>query len=136
VLARDPDSVDEAPSSSSSTRRRRTPPRIAAEGARTATAISGRASSRHRSRFRPRRATFLAEDEPETFAPVELFREHEDFMTVVARLVEREYRQAGAAQAQLNQLTSELLHTTVIFAGSSVLLALLFAIITVRMGRG
>jgi hypothetical protein len=40
-------------------------------------------------------------------------------MTVVARLVEREYRTAGAAQAQLNQLTSDLLHTTVIFAGAA-----------------
>ncbi len=133
VLARDPDSVDEGAILKQLDAADADTARIAAEGARTAdrdlwvrlkqASLAFSAEARH----------ILAEDEPETFAPVELFREHEDFMTVVARLVEREYRTAGAAQAQLNQLTSKLLRTTVIFAGASVLLALLFAIITVRM---
>jgi signal transduction histidine kinase len=133
VLARDPDSVDEGAILKQLDTADADTARIAAEGARTpdrdlwarlqAASLAFSGEARH----------ILAEDEPETFAPVELFRDHEDFMTVVARLVEREYQQAGAAQAQLNQRTSDLLHTTVIFAGSSLLLALLFAIITVRM---
>ncbi|MGB9456348.1 MAG: sensor histidine kinase [Bryobacteraceae bacterium] len=133
VLARDPDSVDsdailkQLDSADADTAR------IAAEGARTADRDLWARLEQASRAFSAEARHILAEDEVETFAPVELFREHEDFMSVVARLVEREYRQAGAAQAKLNQLTSELLGTTVIFAGASVLLALLFAIITVRM---
>ena len=133
VLARDPDSVDEGAILKQLDTADADTARIAAEGARTADRDLWARLKQASFAFSAEARHILAEDEPETFAPVELFREHEDFMTVVARLVEREYRQAGAAQAQLNQLTSELLHTTVIFAGSSVLLALLFAIITVRM---
>ena len=133
VLARDPDSVDSGAILKQLNSADADTARIAAEGARTAdrdlwarlrqASLAFSAEARH----------ILAEDEPETFAPVELFREHEDFMSVVTRLVEREYREAGAAQAQLNLLTSELLRTTVLFAGASLTLALLFAMITVRM---
>jgi len=133
VLARDPDSVDEGAILKQLDAADADTARIAAEGARTADRDLWARLKQASLAFSAEARHILAEDEPETFAPVELFREHEDFMTVVARLVEREYRHAGAAQAQLNQLTSELLHTTVIFAGASVLLALLFAIITVRM---
>jgi signal transduction histidine kinase len=133
VLARDPDSVDEGAILKQLDNADADTARIAAEGARTADRDLWARLEQASLAFSAEARHILAEDEPETFAPVELFREHEDFMTVVARLVEREYRTAGAAQAQLNQLTSELLHTTVVFAGASVLLALLFAIITVRM---
>ena len=75
----------------------------------------------------------LAEDEPETFAPAELFRDHEAFLSVVARLVEAEYRKVNAAQGQIDRRSSRLLGLTVTFAGASVLLALVFAAITVKM---
>ena len=133
VLARDPDSVDEGAILKQLDTADADTARIAAEGARTADRDLWASLKQASLAFSAEARHILAEDEPETFAPVELFREHEDFMTVVARLVEREYRTAGAAQARLNQLTSELLRTTVIFAGASVLLALLFAVITVRM---
>ena len=133
VLARDPDSVDEGAILKQLDTADADTARIAAEGARTADRDLWASLKQASLAFSAEARHILAEDEPETFAPVELFREHEDFMTVVARLVEREYRTAGVAQARLNQLTSELLRTTVIFAGASVLLALLFAVITVRM---
>jgi len=133
VLARDPDSVDEGAILKQLDNADADTARIAAEGARTADRDLWARLEQASLAFSAEARHILAEDEPETFAPVELFREHEDFMTVVARLVEREYRTAGAAQARLNQLTSELLRTTVIFAGASVLLAMLFAVITVRM---
>ena len=133
VLARDPDSVDEGAILKQLDTADADTARIAAEGARTADRDLWASLKEASLAFSAEARHILAEDEPETFAPVELFREHEDFMTVVARLVEREYRTAGVAQARLNQLTSELLRTTVIFAGASVLLALLFAVITVRM---
>jgi len=133
ILARDPDSVDEEAILKQLDTADADTARIAAEGARTADRDLWARLQRASLAFSAEARHILAEDEPETFAPVELFREHEDFMTVVARLVEREYRQAGAAQAQLNQRTADLLRTTVIFAGSSLLLAVLFAMITVRM---
>ena len=133
VLARDPDSVDGAAILEQLDAADADTARIAAEGARTVdrdlwarlrqASLAFSAEARH----------ILAEKAPETFAPVELFREHANFMAVVERLVEREYRQAGAAQTQLNQRTAGLLATTVMFAGASVLLALVFAIVTVRM---
>jgi signal transduction histidine kinase len=51
----------------------------------------------------------------------------------VARLVEAEYRKVNAAQAQIDRRSSRLLGLTVTFAGASVLLALVFAAITVKM---
>ena len=48
-------------------------------------------------------------DEPETFAPAELFRDHEAFISVVAKLIEAEYRKVSAAQAQIDQRSSRLL---------------------------
>jgi signal transduction histidine kinase len=133
ILARDPDSVDAGAILQQLDTADADTARIAAEGARTADRDLWARLRQASLAFSSEARHILAEDEPETFAPVELFRQHEEFMSVVARLVEREYRQAGVAQAQLDRLTSELLETTVIFAGSSVLLALIFAIITVRM---
>jgi signal transduction histidine kinase len=75
----------------------------------------------------------LAADEPETFAPVDLFRDHEAFISVVAKLIEAEYRKVSTAQAQIDQWSRRLLGLTVIFAAASVLLALVFAAITIKM---
>jgi signal transduction histidine kinase len=133
VLARDPDSVDGAAIIEQLDAADADTARIAAEGARTADRDLWARLRQSSLAFSSEARHILAEKAPETFAPVELFREHANFMAVVARLVEREYRQAGAAQAQLNQRTAGLLSTTVIFAGVSVLLALGFAIVTVRM---
>jgi signal transduction histidine kinase len=78
----------------------------------------------------------LAAEEPETFAPVDLFRDHEAFLSVVAHLVEAEYRKVTAAQTQIDRRSSELLGTTLAFAAASLVLALVFAAITVRMVSG
>jgi signal transduction histidine kinase len=51
----------------------------------------------------------------------------------VAKLIEAEYRKVSAAQAQIDQRSTRLLDLTVTFAGVSVLLALVFAAITIKM---
>ena len=48
-------------------------------------------------------------------------------------MIEAEYRKVSAAQAQIDQRSSRLLSLTMTFAGASVLLALVFAAITVKM---
>src|ERR1019366_3627996 len=72
-------------------------------------------------------------EDPETFSSIDLFRFHGAFTTVVARLLEGEYRKLNAAQAQIERRTSHLRDNSLVFAGSSVLLALIFAVVTVRM---
>ncbi len=52
---------------------------------------------------------------------------------MVARLIEAEYRKVSAAQAQIDRLSSRLRNVSLLFASLSVLLALVFAVITVRM---
>ena len=64
---------------------------------------------------------------------VELFRDHEAFVSVVARLLESEYRKVIAAQTQVDQRSSRLVGSSLIFSSASILLALGFAVITVWM---
>jgi len=89
VLARDPDSVDEGAILKQLDAADADTARIAAEGARTADRDLWARLKQASLAFSAEARHILAEDEPETFAPVELFREHEDFMTVVARPARR-----------------------------------------------
>ena len=75
----------------------------------------------------------LSIEEPETFSSIDLFRFHGAFTSVVARLLEAEYRKLNAAQAQIEHRTSRLRDISLIFGAASVLLALIFAVVTVRM---
>ena len=51
----------------------------------------------------------------------------------MARLLEAEYRKLNAAQDQIEHRTSHLRDISLIFGAASVLLALIFAVVTVRM---
>ena len=64
---------------------------------------------------------------------MDLFRDHEAFIAVIARLIETQYRKVSAAQAQINRIAGRLLEASLLFASAAVLLALIFAGITVRM---
>jgi signal transduction histidine kinase len=75
----------------------------------------------------------LTAENVQTYASVDLFRDHEAFISVVARLLEVEYRKASAAQEQIDRRSSRLLRDSALFAGGSVLLALVFAALTLRM---
>jgi signal transduction histidine kinase len=75
----------------------------------------------------------LAQATPQSFTSMELFRDHEAFIAVVARLIETQYRKVSAAQAGINRVTGRLLEGSLLFASASVLLALILAGITVRM---
>jgi signal transduction histidine kinase len=133
VLARDPDVVDYVAILNQLDEADRDIDRISAEGSQTPERdlwMNLKQSSLNFS-FEARR--ILAAEEPETFAPVELFRDHEAFISVVTRLVEAEYRKVAAAQAEIDHHSRDLLHSTLAFAAASLLLALVFAGVTVRM---
>jgi signal transduction histidine kinase len=132
-MARDPDSLDYVQILSQLDAADRDIDRISAEGAGTPERDLWARLKQSSMQFSQEARRILAEDQPETFAPTELFRDHEAFISVVARLVEADYRKVNAAQTQIDQRSSRLLSLTMTFAGASVLLALIFAAITVKM---
>ena len=133
VLARDPDVVDYVAILNQLDEADRDIDRISAEGAQTPEHDLWTKLRQSSLNFSSEARRILAAEEPETFAPSELFRDHEAFLSVVARLVEAEYRKVTAAQTQIDARSSELLGTTLAFAAASLVLALVFAGITVRM---
>jgi signal transduction histidine kinase len=78
----------------------------------------------------------LSVDEPETFQSIDLFRYHGAFASIVARLLEAEYRKLNLAQAEIDRRTERTASLSLGFASAAVLLALVFAVITVRMVSG
>jgi signal transduction histidine kinase len=133
IMARDPDSLDYIQILKQLDEADRDIDHISAEGGQTPDHDLWARLKQSSMQFSQEARRILAEDEPETFAPAELFRDHEAFISVVARLVEAEYRKVNAAQGQIDRRSSRLLGLTVTFAGASVLLALVFAAITIKM---
>ncbi len=133
VMARDPDSLDYIHILQQLDEADRDIDRISAEGAKTPESDLWARLKQSSVQFSDEARRILARMQPETFAPTELFRDHEAFISVVAKLIEAEYRKVSAAQAQIDQRSARLLGLTVTFAAASVLLALVFAAITVRM---
>ena len=132
-MARDPDSLDYVQILSQLDEADRDIDQISAQGAKTPESALWARLKQTSVQFSQEARRILAEDQPETFAPTELFRDHEAFISVVTHLVEADYSKVSAAQAQIDRRSSRLLSLTMIFAGASVLLALVFAAITVKM---
>ncbi len=133
VMARDPDSLDYIHILQQLDEADRDLDRISAEGAKTPEHDLWTRLKQSSAQFSQEARRILEVDAPETFAPTELFRDHEAFTSVVAKLIEAEYRKVSAAQTQIDQSLARLLQLTVIFAAVSVLLALVFAAITIKM---
>jgi signal transduction histidine kinase len=133
VMARDPDSLDYVHILQQLDDADRDIDRISAEGAKTPERELWARLQQSSMQFSEEARRILAVDAPETFAPAELFRDHEAFISVVARLIEGEYHKVSASQAQIDRRSTHLLALTVAFAASSVLLALVFAAITIKM---
>ncbi len=133
VLARDPDSVDYNKIMAQLDEADHDIARISDEGARTAEHDLWQRLNRSSLDFSREARRLLDIDDPETFASIDLFRFHGAFASVVARLLEAEYRKLNTAQGQIERRTSRLRDVSLAFAGASVLLALIFAVVTVRM---
>jgi signal transduction histidine kinase len=133
VLARDPDSVDYDRIMAQLDEADRDIGRISAEGARTPEQQLWQRLAQTSADFSREARRLLTAENVQTYASVDLFRYHEAFITVVARLIEAEYRKVSAAQAQIDHRSARLLTSSAFFAGGSLLLALAFAAITLRM---
>ncbi len=133
ILARDPDSVDDGKILSQLDEANRNIDRIVAVGAQTP-------QKRLYDQLRQTSAAFSAEvrrlldvEEPETFSSQDLFREHEAFISVVAKLIESSYRRAVAAQNQIDRRSESLVKQSAAFLAAFLTLALLCTVLTVRL---
>jgi signal transduction histidine kinase len=133
LLARDPDSVDFDHIMAQLDEADRDIARISAEGAQTPESRLWSRLRRSSTDFSREARRLLTTDNVETYASIDLFREHEAFISIVARLLEAEYRKVSGAQTQIDRRSSQLFVQSAIFAGGSVLLALVLAAITLRM---
>jgi signal transduction histidine kinase len=133
VLARDPDSVDYEAILQQLDEADRNIARIANEGAQTP-------QNHLYDQLRQTSAAFSAEArrllnvaEPETFSSQDLFRDHEAFISVVAKLIEANYRRAVAAQNQIDHRSARLVKETAAFLAAFLTLALLCSVLTVGL---
>lgn len=133
VLARDPDSVDYDRIMTQLEEADRDIDRITVEGARTAESHLWKRLRQSSMDFSQEARRLLNGENVETYASVELFRDHEAFISVVARLLESEYRKVTTAQTQVDRRSSRLLGSSLVFSSASILLALAFAVTTVWM---
>ena len=136
ILARDPDVVDYDRIMTQLDEVDRDIDRISAEGAQTPEShLWGRLRD-HSREFSSEARRLLTAEDPETFSSSDLFRHHEAFTSVVARLIEAEYRKVSTAQAQIDRRSARLAEDSLVFACIGALLALVFAGVTVRMVSG
>ncbi len=133
ILARDPDSVDYDRIMSQLDEASRDIDRVSEEGAQTPEREWWMRLRQASADFTQEARRILAVENPETFRSLDLFRDHEAFIAVVARLIEAEYRKVNLAQAQIDERSKRLLNDSLLFSGASVLLAVVFAAVTVRM---
>ena len=133
VLARDPKSVDYAGIMAQLDEADRDIKRISAEGASTAEHDLWARLQQTSLAFSAEARGLLNDEAAETYATIDLFRDHEAFVSVVARLLAAEYGKANAAQAQIDRRSSRLLGTSFVFALASLLLGVVFAVVTVRL---
>lgn len=132
VLARDPESVDYEGIMSQLDEADRDIKRISAEGASTPESALWERLQKVSLAFSAEARQLLNDETAETYATIDLFRDHEAFVSVVARLLAVEYGKVSAAQAQINSRSSYLLETSILFASASLLLGLIFAVATIR----
>jgi len=133
ILARDPDSVDYDAIMQQLDEAGRDIDHICAEGSQTPERELWVRLKQASTDFSNEARRILAVENPQTFSSIDLFRYHEAFIGVIARLIEAEYRKVSASQAAINARSSRLLDDSFLFAAGSMLLALVLAFLTVRM---
>jgi signal transduction histidine kinase len=132
VLARDPDTVDYGRILSQLEEANRNIDRIAAEGAQTPQRKVYEQLKQTSAAFSSEARRLLDVDEPETFKSQELFRDHEAFISVVAKLIESSYRRAEAAQDQIDRRSEQLVKESAAFLSAFLVLAVVCSVVTVR----
>jgi signal transduction histidine kinase len=133
ILARDPDSVDYAKILAQLDQANQNIGRIVAEGAQTPQRGLYDQLRQTSAAFSAEARRLLAVEEPETFSSQDLFRDHEAFISVVAKLIEASYHRAVAAQFQIDHRSERLVKESAAFLAACLALALISTVLTVRL---
>jgi signal transduction histidine kinase len=133
ILARDPDSVDYAKILAQLDQANQNIGRIVAEGAQTPQRGLYDQLRQTSAAFSAEARRLLAVEEPETFSSQDLFRDHEAFISVVAKLIEASYHRAVAAQFQIDHRSERLVKESAAFLAACLALALVSTVLTVRL---
>ncbi len=133
IPARDPDSVDYAKILAQLDEANRDIGRIVAEGAQTSQRGLYDQLQQTSAAFSAEARRLLAVEEPETFSSQDLFRDHEAFISVVAKLIEASYHRAVAAQFQIDHRSERLVKESAAFLAACLALALISTVLTVRL---
>jgi len=133
ILARDPDSVDAGQILSQLDAADQNIGHIAAEGAQTPQRGLYQQLQQTSAAFSGEARRLLSVPEPETFSSQALFRDHEAFISVVAKLIEANYRRLVAAQKQIDYRSERLVKESAAFVAAFFILALACTVLTVRL---
>ena len=133
ILARDPDSVDGAQILAQLNAADQNIDKLVAEGAQTPQRRLFDQLRQTSAAFSGEARRLLSVEEPETFSSEALFRDHEAFISVVAKLIEANYHRAVAAQNQIDQRSERLVKTSFAFIVAFLVLALVCSVLTVRL---
>lgn len=133
VLARDPDSVDYQKILSQLDEADQDIDRIVAEGSQTPQRRLFDQLKQTSAAFSAEARRLLSVEEPETFSSQDLFRDHGEFISVVAKLIEASYRRAVAAQNQIDRRSARLVKESAAFLATFLTLALVCTVLTVRL---
>jgi signal transduction histidine kinase len=133
VLARDPDSVDYGKILSQLDEANQNIDHIVAEGSQTPQHRLYEQLKQTSAAFSAEAQRLLDVEEPETFSSQALFRDHEAFISVVAKLIEASYRRAVAAQNQIDGRSEKLVKESAAFLAAFLILALVCTVLTVRL---
>jgi len=75
----------------------------------------------------------LAQENASTFSSRALLRQHEEVISIIAKLIANGLKRSEVSQEQIEALSRRLVNQSSILLGASLLLALLFALYTVRL---
>ncbi|MGA2133126.1 MAG: ATP-binding protein [Bryobacteraceae bacterium] len=133
TLSRDPDSLDSGQILAQLAAADQNIDRLVAEGEQTPQRRLFDQLRQTSAAFSGEARRLLSVDEPETFSSQALFRDHEAFISVVAKLIEANYRRAVAAQNQIDQRSERLVKQSAAFLVAFFSLALVCSAFTVRL---
>ncbi len=133
ILARDPDSLDGAKILSQLDEADANINRIVAEGAATPQRRLYDQLRQSSGAFSAEARRLLNVADPQSFSSQDLFRDHEAFISVVAKLIEASYHRAVAAQNQIDTRSQSLVTQSAAFLAAFLALALACSVLTVRL---
>jgi signal transduction histidine kinase len=135
-LARTPETIDAAQILSQLVESDRAISEIVVQAAGTKEEATWRELQSAASGFSAEVRRLLNQHDAETFASADLLRRHQEVISCTSRLLAAGYAKVSTAQKQIEERSAEFVKESIVLLGSSLILALFCAILTVRMTAG